>query len=832
MSVAPAPRGLSTEEAAESLARSGPNLVAESRRVSPALSVFRQLRDPLILVLIGAAVLTSATGDFTDAAVIGLVIVVNTAVGVVQEIRADRAVAALSALAAPRAHVRRDGLDRQIAANEVVPGDILLLSQGDVIPADAALLEAHLLLIDESALTGESVPVDKDIGFDEALFAGTVVVNGRAVATVTETGARSSLGRIAALLERGQPATPLQKRLARLGRTLAIIAILLCALVLVLGLARGEPIERMVITAISLAVAAVPESLPAVITLSLALGARYMARRSAIVRHLPAVETLGSVTVLATDKTGTLTTGRMRAELVCTGAGCRAVEELLGDKLDPDVEELLVAGALCNDAVVSNDENGDTAAVGDPTEVALLLAAAGAGIEREALERAHPRVGEVPFDSHRKMMTTVHRAEAGFVVCTKGAPEAVERIRRSGEEREAAAFGVRARELADAGYRVLAVGTARLDNLPADIGDAEKDIHVIGLIAIADPPKERARGTIEECKRAGIVPVLITGDHAATAVAIANRVGIIDDGDAEVATGDQLRAGTIADIAKIRVFARTSPDQKPDIVEAWQRNGAVVAMVGDGVNDGPALRRADIGVAMGRHGTEVARQAADLVLANDDLETVVVAVEEGRRIYSNVRRFLTFGLAGGTAEILVMLFGPAVGFAVPLLAAQILWINLLTHGLTGVALGAEPAEPGAMRRGPRPPKESVLGDGLLARVVRLAIVATVATLAAAVWAKETDRPWQTVTFVTLTTLQLGVALALRARHSGRGNPFLLLAIAVSFSLALAGVYVPALRDLLGTMSLSAVEVVVATAMGVVGWAVTRVDVRLLTRRGA
>jgi P-type Ca2+ transporter type 2C len=464
--------------------------------------------------------------------------------------------------------------------------------------------------------------------------------------------------------------------------------------------------------------------------------------------------------------------------------------------------------------------------------VALLLAAAGAGIEREALERAYPRVGEVPFDSHRKMMTTVHRAEAGFVVCTKGAPEAVERIRRSGEEREAAAFGVRARELADAGYRVLAVGTARLDNLPADIGDAEKEIHVIGLIAIADPPKERARGTIEECKRAGIVPVLITGDHAATAVAIANRVGIIDDGDAEVATGDQLRAGTIADIAKIRVFARTSPDQKPDIVEAWQRNEAVVAMVGDGVNDGPALRRADIGVAMGRHGTEVARQAADLVLANDDLETVVVAVEEGRRIYSNVRRFLTFGLAGGTAEILVMLFGPAVGFAVPLLAAQILWINLLTHGLTGVALGAEPVDPGTMRRGPRPPKESVLGDGLLARVVRLAIVATVATLAVALWAKGTDRPWQTVVFVTLTMLQLGVALGLRARRGGRANPFLLVAVVVSYGLALAGVYVPALRDLLGTTTLSVLEVVVATAIGAVGWAATRIDLRLFTRRTA
>ena len=822
--------GLTSAQAAHRLAQTGPNVVAEPRKVTPSTSVFRQLRDPLILVLLAAAILTSATGDFTDAAVIGLVIVVNTTVGVAQELRADRAVAALSALSAPKARVRRDGADAQIPARDVVPGDVLLLAQGDVVPADAVLLEAHALLVDEAALTGESVPVGKEVGIGDRheLSAGTVVVNGRAIASVTATGPHSALGRIAALLEQAPPMTPLQKRLAHLGRVLAVVALGLCGVVLASGLARGEPTERMVITSISLAVAAVPESLPAVITLSLALGARQMARRHAIVRRLPAVETLGSVTVLATDKTGTLTTGRMRAQLICTRAGCRSVEEFTSQPIDPDAEELFATSVLCNDASLPD---GDVdAGLGDPTELALLIAAADAGVDRSAIDAAYPRIAELPFDSHRKLMTTVHRAGSHFLICTKGAPEAVRRICTSAGETDSARVFARAEELADLGYRVLAIANSYIDALPDDLAKVEQNLRVLGLIAVADPPKDRARTTLEGCRAAGITPVLITGDHQATASTIARRVGVVTDDEDSVVTGEQLRDGSVSDIEKVRVFARVAPDQKPDIVERWQRAGAIVAMVGDGVNDGPALRRADIGVAMGKHGTEVARQAADLVLADDDLDTVVAAIEEGRRIYANVRRFLTFGLSGGAAEILVMLIGPAFGLAVPLLAAQILWINLLTHGLTGVALGAEPAEGDAMARPPRPTNESVLGDGLLGRVVRLAVVVTATTLGIATWASDAGRPWQSMAFVALTTMQLGIAVGLRARHGRHANPFLVAAVAVSFGLALLGVYAPAFRDLLGTAGLSWMELLVVAAAGFVGWTATRIDVRLFAPR--
>jgi Ca2+-transporting ATPase len=830
-------RGLTAEEAARRLAEGSPNRVAEQRHVSIGSGITRQLRDPLILVLLGAAALTLATGDLTDAAVIGFVVVVNSAVGVAQELRADRAVAALSALTAPRARVRRDGREQEVAADDIVLGDILLVQEGDVVPADASLLEAHAFLVDEAALTGEAIPVGKAAdGLEQStISAGTVVVKGRAEAIVTATGVDSSLGRIAALLDVGIQTTPLQRRLAQLGRVLAVTAIALCALVMALGLLRGEPTERMVVTAISLAVAAVPESLPAVITLSLALGARAMARRHAIVRHLPAVETLGSVTVLATDKTGTLTSGRMRAETIYVRSGSHDVGGLTADGVEADIANLLMAVVLCNDASLAEEPSADRDGTGDPTEVALLLAGAKLQLGRAALDVAYPRVGELPFDSDRKRMTTIHRQGNGFLICMKGAPEVVCQPRRS--EAGSAAFGAeivaRAATLAGAGYRVLAVATKHLDVLPGDLDYVERDLHLLGLVALADPPKEGAAAIVEACCRAGIVPILITGDHAATALTIARRVGIVDSHSdvTSVVTGQQLHDGSV-DVTSARVFARIAPEQKLDIVEGWRQHAGIVAMVGDGVNDGPALRRADIGVAMGRRGTEVARQAADLVLADDNLGTVVSAVEEGRRIYSNVRRFLTFGLAGGVTEILVMLVGPFAGLTVPLSAAQILWINLLTHGLTGVALGAEPAAPESMTRAPRPPNESVLGDGLWRRVLRLAAVLTAVTLVMAMWAHSTGREWQSMIFVTMTTLQLGVALGLRARSGIRPNPFLPIAIIGSFALVVAGIYATLLRDLLQTSSLPLADLAVSAAVGVVGWLAVRADLWVFGKRSA
>lgn len=837
--------GLTASEAARRLVEWGPNAVPTRRRATTGARVLSQLRDPLILVLLAACGLTVATGDMADTVVIALVVVANTAVGVVQEVRADRAVTALSDLVVPSVRVVRDGGEVSVPASDLVPGDVVLLSEGDVVPAEGEVVEATSLLVDESALTGESVPVGRggrhgDRAGDE-VSAGTVVVKGRAVVAVTLTGPRSTLGRIAALTDVRSGPTPLQRRMARLGRRLAEVVVGLCLLVLALGLARGEPGELMVVTAISLAVAAVPESLPAVVALSLAMGARRMAARRAIVRRLAAVETLGSVTVLATDKTGTLTLARMRVEELWTPEGSYAVAPgsqgvFLRDgrpvdpQATPDLRALLEAAALCNDAtLLPAVEDEEPSGLGDPTEVALLVAARSAGLTRPELERSRPRIAEVPFDSLARHMTTFHATDGGgratFVV-RKGSPEALARASGHGDPAWRAAL-VQAAEFATRGYRVLAVEagppTGRQQGLP-----------LLGLLAMDDPAKPSAARTVAACHRAGILPVLITGDHRETAVAVATRVGIVTPGQASdpavVATGDDIAQGLVPDLTSPRVFARTRPEQKLEIVAAWQARGAVVAMTGDGVNDGPALRRADIGVAMGHRGTEVARQAADMVLADDELATVESAVEEGRRVYDNIRRFLVFGLAGGAAEILLMLVGPLAGLALPLLAAQILWVNLLTHGLTGVAMGAEPADDDVMDRPPRPPEQSVLGDGLWQRVLVVAAVLGAGCLALGAWGQATGRPWQSLVFLALTCMQLGVALGLRARLLTRENVWLPVAVLGSLALALAGVYLPLLQEVLTLGPLDPLDAALAVASGAVGWAAVRATRRLSARR--
>ena len=840
--------GLTRAEAARRLEHVGPNEVAQRGRISVWSSIGQQLRDPLIVVLLAACALTLVTGDFTDAAVIGFVVLVNTAVGVTQEVRADRAITALAQLSAPVVRVRRGGVEMSAATAELVPGDVVLLGEGDIVPADCDLLESSSLLVDESALTGESIAVGKATargdGPGDVLSSGTVVVKGRAVAVVTGTGASSALGQIAALMDTRVQPTPLQRRLAGLGRTLALVAVALCAVVLVLGLARGEPLELMLVTAVSLAVAAVPESLPAVVTFSLALGARRMVARNAVVRRLPAVETLGSVTVLATDKTGTLTEARMLVEELWTsehsvgvsGQGYAPHGELVsgGATLElsraPDVVELLEACVLCNDAHLTPPAGpGEPwSGLGDPTELALLSAAGKAGLTRESLEGGYPRIGEVPFDSATQRMTTAHlvtgAAEKHILVVTKGSVEALHAQHGSGGQAAVwRAALLRATELAGEGFRVLALTAGRV----RDGADWEgADQRLLGLVAMNDPAKPAARSTIEDCRTAGIVPVLITGDHPATARAVALRVGVLTPEEADredsVVTGPQIAAGELADLTIPRVFARTSPEQKLDIVQAWKDRGAVVAMTGDGVNDGPALHRADIGVAMGHRGTEVARQAADLVLADDDLATVVAAVQEGRRVYANIRLFLVFGLSGGAAEILVMLLGPFIGLIVPLIAAQILWINLLTHGITGVAIGAEPVSPDAMNQPPRPPAQSVLGDGLWQRVVVVSVLLSAVTLALGLWAHHDGRAWQTMIFLALTCLQLGVAVGLRPLQLTRQNPLLPVAITGSFLLALAGVYVPLLQELLGTSALPVADLVLAVGAGALGWLAARV----------
>jgi len=839
---APALTGLSAGDAAARLAVDGPN--AASRSKPPRLTgrVVRQLADPLVALLLAALAVTILIGDVTDAAVIALVVIVNTTIGVTQEVRADRAIAALDSLAAPTARVVRDGADLVIPAADVVHGDLVRLEAGDIVPADLSLTLAHRLQLDESALTGESLPVARAVG--EEVQAGTVVVVGRGAGVATRTGAASGLGRIAALVAATRPGpTPLQRRLAALGRVLGLAAIVLSALVFAVGVFSGRPAIDMAITAVSLVVAAVPESLPAVVTLALALAARRMAAHRAIPRRLHAVETLGSVTVIASDKTGTLTEGRMAVqrvvdaeghEYVVTGRGYEpegAVRGLAGESAEAaagipaPLMELARAGLLCSDAILASPsrESNVWRAVGDPMEAALVTFAARCGLSPDGERTAWPRLAEHPFEQQTRRMTTVHRRPDGrlLVIC-KGAPETVlvsPLVTEVAPETLADAD-----RLAASGLRVLAVAAATVTEQPSL--EIPVGLRYLGLVGIGDPVREHAPAIARAFDGAGIRLLLITGDHPGTAAAVGDRLGIWRDGD-DLHRGDD-GAPDPERANRVRVFARTQPDQKLDIIAALQARGHVVAMTGDGVNDAPALRRADIGVAMGG-GTEVARQAADLILVDDNLGTVADAVREGRRIYDNIRRFLHYGLAGGTAEILVMLVGPFLGLTVPLLPAQILWINLLTHGIPGVALGAEPAEPHTMRRPPRPPQESVLGGGLLGAVLRTGLLLAITVLGAGVAAYHFGRPWQSIMFVVLGLAQLGVALAVRATRipGGPRNPGLAVAVALSAVLQIAGVLFPPLRALLGTQALTGVDLAACVAIAAVPAAAL-----LLTRRAA
>ncbi|MEU4293120.1 cation-transporting P-type ATPase [Kribbella sp. NPDC026596] len=816
----PLHHGLTEVEAARKLAEHGSNTTAAPEPPSALFRVREQLRDPMILLLLGAAVLTATLRDLADFAVILVVIVLNTTVGVVQELRAEHALTALNRLAALHATVLRSARATVIPAAEVVPGDLVLLEAGDIVPADLELNGAVRLQTDESALTGESLPVEKDSG--DEVFAGTVVTRGRGSGVVSRTGPDSALGRIASLISTQRPRpTPLQLRLRSLSRILSVVALLLSGFVALAGLLRGLPAADMIVTAVSLTVAAVPESLPAVVTLALAIGAHRMARRSAVVRRLPAVETLGSVTVVAADKTGTLTEGVMLAErlwteqgeFIASGNGYEPDGGLvpIGDAAPP--ERLLRDIVLCNDADLRppGPDQPVWLPLGDPTEAALLTLAHRGAIDPEPVRAAYPRIAELPFDSIRKRMTTFHWMPGGdsTLVVGKGAPEVLldPSVTSYGD---VATAGANAAELAADGYRVLAVADRIL---PPGARRTEDGLQLVGLVALTDPVRHNAGEVTTAFGRAGVDLLLITGDAPGTARAVAERVGLHADG---VITGADIDQGV--DPAGGRVYARIRPEQKLDIVRAWHHAGHVVAMTGDGVNDAPALRRADIGVAMGKGGTEAARQAADLVLTDDDLGTVVAAIEEGRRIYANVRTFLRYALSGGLAEILVMLIAPMLGLAAPLLPAQILWINMLTHGLPGVAIGAEPADPRAMRRDPRSPDEQVLGAGLWQRIAWTGTLIAAVTIAAALWTHSTGGPWQTMAYVVLGLAQLGVAIALRRpRPSGerRRLRFLDAAVAGALVAQVGPLFVPPLRELLSLHALSASELAIAAAFAVV-----------------
>jgi Ca2+-transporting ATPase len=847
-------RGLSAEEALARLSRHGRNELRAQRHRGPAAMLLRQFSDFMILVLLGAAVVSGLIGDVKDSFVILVIVVLNAVVGFVQEYRTERAMAALKAMAAVTATVLRDARPLEVSAAEIVPGDVVLLEAGNVVPADLRLVEAVRLKVEEAALTGESVAVDKGDGALDAAelslgdrrnmaYKGTTVNHGRGRGLTVATGMDSELGRIASLLDReAEPATPLQVRLAQFGRRLALAAIAICVVVFAVGLVRGEPPVLMFLTAVSLAVAAIPEALPAVVTISLALGARKMVRQHALVRRLQAVETLGSVSYICSDKTGTLTRNRMHvAAIFAEGELCR---EWSGRTGQEPWRSLFDALALCNDARPA----GDDKAVGEQTEVALYIAARRAGRDKAVLERRLPRLCELPFDAERKRMTTFHAAGTRVIAFTKGAPETV--LDRCTEVMRGTRTApvdrgtllAAAEQMAGDGLRVLAVACRPWPELPAEdaLRESEEGLTLLGFVGLIDPPRSEAKSAVAQCRDAGITPVMITGDHPATARAVARELGILA-GEDEVMTGRELARLTLEALAQrvehVRVYARVDPEQKIKIVKALQDRGQFVAMTGDGVNDAPALRAANIGIAMGSSGTDVARGAAHMVLLDDNFATIVHAVRQGRRLFDNIRKFIRYAVTTNSSEIWTIFFAPFFGLPIPLLPIHILWINLVTDSLPALALAAEPEEKGVMRRPPRPPGESIFAHGMWQHMVWVGLLMAALALLTQAWAYRTENAhWQSMVFTVLTLSQLAHVMAIRSEREslftvglGSNRP-MLAAVLITFSLQMATLYVPALNGVFHTEPLAAAELAACIALSSVAFLAVEAE-KWLVRRG-
>jgi len=747
-------------------------------------------------------------------------------------------------LAAPEALVHRDRKRMSIPASELVPGDAVLLEAGRIVPADIRLSESAQLKIEEAALTGESIPVEKSVNaLKEAsiplgdrknmAYKGTIVSYGRGMGMVVATAMDTELGKIATLLqEEEEIKTPLQKRLAKFGQRLGIIVLAICAIVFITGLLRGEAPLLMFLTAISLAVAAIPEALPAVVTISLALGAKKMVKQNALVRKLPAVETLGSVTYICSDKTGTLTLNKMTVEEVYISGEVVGSEKLKVDSeerrfsLNSQVPVLLHALALSNDAALDKDNN----AIGDPTEVALFEIAGRNGLSKKDIEKEFPRIAEIPFDSDRKCMTTFHKTPGdGIISFTKGALESV--LKKSvdsltGSERTGMNEPLTRmiddvnEKMANDGLRTLAFAVRQWDSLPEDVTPeaVENNLTFIGLTGLMDPPREEAKEAVSICKTAGIKPVMITGDHPLTARNIARRLGIIGDGGG-VITGQELEKLTLEEfedkVEKIRVYARVAPEQKIKIVKALQDKGEFAAMTGDGVNDAPALKRADIGVAMGITGTDVSKESSHMILLDDNFATIVKAVKEGRRIFDNIRKFIKYTMTSNSGEIWTIFLPPFLGLPIPLLPIHILWINLVTDGLPGLALAVEPAEKGIMNRPPRHPKESIFAHGLGYHLFWVGLLmGSVSVFTQAWFMNAGGTHWQTMVFTVLSLSQMGHVLAIRSDRESLfkqglfSNKPLLGAVLLTFVLQMATIYVPVLNPIFKTAPLSAGELVI------------------------
>ncbi len=887
-----ADRGLSQAEVALRLKKYGFNELTEQPGESLWKILWKQLTAVMVVVLIVAALISLALRDYINAGAIFAIVAFNAVLGVRQEYQAGKAIAALKKMAVSTVKVRRDDRVQEISARQLVPGDIVLLETGNLVSADYRLLETSNLRIQEASLTGESEPTNKTAERLEAVdgskgaqadpplgdrhtmaYMGTTITYGRGLAVVTATGNHTELGHIATAIQTVQPKpTPLQQRLDQLGFKLAIITLVLVAIIFGLGLLRGEDLAFMFLTAVSLAVAAVPEGLPAVVTISLALGAQRMLKQHALIRKLPAVETLGSVTVICSDKTGTLTENRMTATLLAveghrldlTSPQSRpddTYDDLAGQlQAQPELVWLLTGAALCNDAIleVDADRPHQFHIVGDPTEGALVMAAARLGLWKETLEKSLPRVAEKPFDAVRKRMTTVHRLSAATaslsvplkqvmaecspsdqdanIAFTKGSVDSLlevstqiwvhERVvpmdahwrQKIIEDND---------QLASNGLRVLGIAfrplaTSPPDPAPDPDGEAlEQNLIFIGMVGMIDPVRAEVKEAVLMCQDAGIRPVMITGDHPLTAQAIARELGIVPNDP--ILTGkalSEMSEAALGDrVEEISVYARVSPQTKLDIVKALQQRGHIVAMTGDGVNDAPALKQADIGIAMGITGTDVAKEAADMMLLDDNFATIVAATKEGRVIYDNIRKFIKYTLTGNAGELWVILLAPFLGLPLPLIPLQILWINLLADGLLALALSVEPAERKVMRRPPRHPDESIFDRGVGRGIAWIGLLLGLVLLAIAYsyWSTE-QAAWQTMVFTTLALSRMGMAEAMRSDRDSLfrigllSNRPLLGAVVLTFGLQMAVVYIPFLQTVFQTTALSAIDLALSVAL--------------------
>ena len=875
--------GLTAAEAARRLEEYGANELVERAGRSAWSILLEQFTGIMVVILIISAVISAVLGETIDAIVIMVIVILNAVLGFVQEYRAERAMAALKRMAVPHVRVRRDGHLQEVTALSLVPGDIIQLETGNSVPADARLVESANLRVQESVLTGESEAVEKDpapltgenlpLGDRvNSVFMGTVVTYGHGMALVTNTGMKTQLGKIADMLQSvGSEKTPLQRRLEQLARGLALASLILVAVVFILGLLRGENWIELFRVSVAMAVAAVPEGLPAVVTIALALGAQRMLKRNALIRKLPAVETLGSVTVICSDKTGTLTQNRMTVTFVDVAENSLNLQERLrsfSPAVSPEdpVESLLqesppivltLAGcALCNDAVLEevSGESGTFSTVGDPTEGALVIASARAGLWKADLEKAFPRVAELPFDSDRKRMTTVHRPNPALVpallnpyqdsrpdffesnhylIITKGAVDSLlevssqvwaagqtEPLDEIWRERILKANN----ELAKNGMRVLGLAFRQSDTAEA----VERDLIFIGMVGMIDPARPEVQSAVKEAKAAGIRTVMITGDHPLTAAHIAADLGIAEKGktltgrDLDVMTVEQLKEV----VEEVPVYARVSPEHKLKLVQALQDRGHIVAMTGDGVNDAPALKKAEIGVAMGITGTDVTKEASDMILLDDNFATIVVSVKEGRRIYDNIRKFIKYTMTSNAGEIWVMLLAPFIGMPLPLTSLQILWVNLVTDGLPGLALAIEPAEKSVMQRPPYPPRENIFGRGMARDILWIGLLMGLASLGVGYLYYRIDPSaspavWQTVLFTTLTLAQMGNALATRSDRDTLwqiglfSNKAMLGSVLLTFALQMAVIYVPFLNRAFSTTPLSLQDLLISLGFGTV-----------------